>query len=66
MPRDADDGLVLGPSVEAVLGDPAVSGAFKAVLRAWLRRDAVDAAKDAELLASVLGRRADSLLGSSP
>ena len=66
MAADADDGLVLAPSVEAVLGDSAVSGAFEAVLRAWLRRDAVDAAKDAELLALVLGRRGDSLLGSSP
>ena len=66
MAADVDDRLVLAPSVEAVLGDPAVSCTFKAVLRDWLHRDAVDAAKDAELLASVLGQRADLLLGSSP
>ena len=65
MARDADHGLAPRLSVEDVLGDPAVSDAFKAVLRAWLRRDAVDAAKDAELFASVLGRRADPLLGRS-
>lgn len=50
------------PGLDAVLADPSVSRACKAVLRAWLGRDPVDAANDAELLAAVLGRRCDQLL----
>lgn len=66
MAADVDDRLVPGPSVEAVIGDPAVSRTLKVVLRDWLRRDPIDAGKDAELLAAVLSRRADALLRSSP
>ena len=49
--------------VEAVLADPSVSSAFKAVLREWVGRDPVDAARDADLLAAVLARRCDQMLG---
>ena len=54
------------PSPETVLADAAASRSLKAVLSEWLSRDAVDAARDAELLADVLGRRADRLLGIIP
>ena len=51
------------PDVEAALADPAVSTACEVVLTAWLQRDPVGAARDAEMLAAVLGRRCDQLLG---
>lgn len=54
------------PSVDELMADPAVSRFLKLTLDAWLFRDPVDAAADAELLAAVLGRRADALLGRSP
>jgi len=47
------------PTVADLLMDPAVSFAFKHVLRAWEIRDPVDAARDARLLADILTRRAD-------
>ncbi len=47
------------PTVADLLIDPAVSFAVKDVLRTWEIRDPVDAARDARLLAEVLGRRAD-------
>ncbi len=52
------------PDVDTLMGDPSVSRHFKLVLDAWLHRDPVDAANDADLLSKVLGRRADTLLGS--
>jgi len=54
------------PTVEFVLADPGVSRFLKLTLDAWLFRDPVDAANDADLLAAVLGRRADALLGRRP
>ena len=54
------------PRVDEVLADPSISRPLKLTLDAWLCRDPVDAAADAELLAAVLGRRADALLGRSP
>lgn len=43
-----------GPQIAALLYDPAVSFPLKAVLREWMQRDPVDAARDAELLAAAL------------
>ena len=54
------------PRVADVLADPSISRPLKLTLEAWLSRDPVDAAADAKLLAAVLGRRADALLGRSP
>lgn len=54
------------PTVEFVLADPSVSRFLKLTLDAWLFRDPVDAANDAELLAAVLDRRANELLGRTP
>ena len=54
------------PSVEEIMADPAASRFLKLTLDAWLFRDPVDAANDAEVLAAVLGRRADALLGRTP
>jgi hypothetical protein len=51
------------PGVDQIMADPSVSRFLKLTLDAWLFRDPLDAAKDAELLAAVLGRRADVLLG---
>jgi hypothetical protein len=53
------------PTVEAVLQDPAASEALKAVVSAWVWRDAVDAARDAEALHRVFAARAVTLLGVS-
>lgn len=55
--------LTDAPSVDAVMADPAVSRFLKLTLDAWLFRDPVDAAHDAELLSAVLVRRADERLG---
>lgn len=46
------------PTAREVLADPAASGWLKACLSVALRRDPVDAANDAELLADVLAQRA--------
>lgn len=50
--------------VDALMSDPSISRHLKLVLDAWRLRDPVDAARDADLLADVLGRRANRLLGS--
>ncbi len=50
------------PTVEEVLADLAASEWVKIALRTALARDPVDAANEAEVLASVLAARADSLL----
>jgi len=49
------------PSMDDLLEDPAVSYPLKAVLLVWWGRDPVDAARDAALLASVMGERADAM-----
>lgn len=51
------------PRPSTLLSDPTVSGALKSVLRTWSRRDPVDAARDAELLALSLERVADEECG---
>lgn len=52
------------PRVEEALADPAVSFPLKVVLRGWLDRDCVDAARDARLLCELLQQRADAAFGS--
>ena len=44
-------------AIADVLADPCASNWLKATLRSALRRDIVDAANDAELLASLLANR---------
>lgn len=46
-----------------VIADPATSDWLKAALRSALERDALDAAADAETLATLLGARVNALLG---
>jgi hypothetical protein len=60
------DGLRPGdlPSIYEVLADPAASFWLKTALRSALRRDPVDAAHDAEILAQLLGQRCDALLSA--
>lgn len=53
-------------TVEDVLADPAASQALKAVVSAWVWRDVVDAAHDAEALHRLFAARAARLLGSEP
>ncbi len=53
----------LGPSVAKVLNDPACSYWLRTALDTALRRDPVDAANDAELLARLLDERCRVLLG---
>lgn len=50
------------PRIQAVLSDPSTSNWLHIALTAALKRDCVDAAKDAELLASLLSERAQSVL----
>lgn len=52
-------------TVEAVMEDPAASTALKTVVSAWVWRDVVDAAQDAEALHRLFAARADVLLGSA-
>lgn len=51
--------------IKRLLSDPCVSFWLRNALLMALQRDPVDAAFDAELLALVLGKRADLLLGKS-
>lgn len=52
-------------TVEAVMENPAASEALKAVVSAWVWRDVVDAAQNAEALHRLFRGRADRLLGGS-
>ncbi|MCK5934080.1 hypothetical protein SAMN06297251_10887 [Fulvimarina manganoxydans] len=45
--------------------DPACSDWLKDAIRSALERDPVDAANDAEILADLLAKRCNSLLGSA-
>lgn len=54
------------PTVVDLLIDPSVSFALKDVILVWERRDPVDAARDARLLAQVLERRADEAVSWAP
>ena len=47
------------------MADPSASTALKAVVSAWVWRDVVDAAQDAEALHRLFAARADLLLGGS-
>jgi hypothetical protein len=49
--------------INAVIEAPTTSRWLKAARADALHRDCVDAARDAELLAYLLGRRCDSILG---
>lgn len=51
------------PRLGTLLSDPSVSLPLKSVLRTWSRRDPVDAARDAGLLAITLERLADERCG---
>ena len=48
-----------------ILGDPAASNWLKSALGEALMRDPIDAAHDAELLATVLSERAASILSAA-
>lgn len=50
-------------SAADLLADPTASFALKAVLRAWMGRDRVDAALDARMLWRVLDGEAERALG---
>jgi transcription initiation factor TFIIIB Brf1 subunit/transcription initiation factor TFIIB len=49
------------PMCEAILSDPAASYWLKKALRSALKRDPVDAAADAEILAATLRARCDNI-----
>lgn len=50
--------------IQTVLNDPSTSTWLRQALENALRRDPVDAARDAELCSIVLQRRADELLAA--
>lgn len=50
------------PDVDAILASPSASFWLKDALRSALQRDPVDAANDAELLASILASRSAAVL----
>ena len=52
------------PGIEEVLADPAASFWLKTALQSSLCRDPVDAARDSEVLARLLGRRCDEILSA--
>jgi hypothetical protein len=52
------------PSAEQLLADPGASFWMKRALQDALKRDPVDAASDASLMAAVLAARAESLMSA--
>jgi hypothetical protein len=50
--------------IDDVLADPAASYWLKRALQSSLSRDPVDAARDSDLLARLLGRRCDEVLSA--
>lgn len=58
---DADTAVTFWP-IQKVLASPSASNWIKGALRSALSRDCVDAARDAEFLATLLSARADELL----
>ena len=52
------------PGIDEVLADPAASHWLKTALRSSLYRDPVDAARDSDVLARLLGRRCDEILSA--
>lgn len=57
--------MTASQKIQQVLASPDVSYWLKDALRALLERDAVDATKDAELLAKLMSERLDGMLGQS-
>ncbi|MBI2770346.1 MAG: hypothetical protein HYX47_12040 [Burkholderiales bacterium] len=53
------------PEPEAALRDPAASTWFIRALEAAMRRDPVDAANDADVLARILGKHANKVLAAA-
>ena len=51
------------PTIEQVVADPAASYWLKAALESALKRDCLDAAYDAKLLAELLKARCDKIMG---
>jgi len=51
-------------NIDEVLADPAASFWLKTALRSALCRDPVDAARDSEILAQLLGQRCDAILSA--
>ena len=58
LPRQTAD-----QKIQTILNDPCASFWVKDAIRALLRRDALDAAIDAEVLATVFQARVDEMLG---
>ncbi|MCH4269638.1 MAG: hypothetical protein LKF80_14670 [Brevundimonas sp.] len=54
------------PAIDRVLADPAASFPLKSVLRLWLTRDFIDAARDAQVLAQLFEARATKMVGRAP
>jgi hypothetical protein len=52
------------PGIDEVLADPAASYWLKGALQSSLCRDPVDAARDSDVLARLLGRRCDEILSA--
>ncbi|GAB5101367.1 hypothetical protein [Caballeronia sp. HLA56] len=51
--------------IQAALNTPSMSFWLRDALLSALRRDCVDAARDAQILATWLGRRCDAVVGRS-
>jgi len=62
--RSNRDGAAL--TIAGILADPAASFALKSVIRQWMTRDGVDAAKDARMLCELFGAAADQRFGARP
>ena len=52
------------PGIDEVLADPAASYWLKRALQSSLSRDPVDAARDSDVLARLLGRRCGEILSA--
>jgi hypothetical protein len=52
------------PSPEEMLAEPSVRYWIKDALKVGLSKDCLDAARDAGLLAAVLGKRCDDIIGT--
>ena len=51
-------------TIDEVLADPAASFRLATALRSAFCRDPVDAARDSEILAQLLGQRCDAILSA--
>lgn len=61
-----ENGVLDRPTLDGLLADPTTSFALKSVIKAWARRDGLDAEHDARLLHAALARNADRRLGLAP